>query len=199
MTLVFIDLESNGLDPNAPGAELLEIALVAVDARTLTEVAHYTTPIAARCLTGEWDPYVVEMHQNSGLLQELRGQLSVLKYAAGGLPYVADAESVALQFMAQYAPVDAKGRGTSPMCGANVGSFDRQWLRKFMPRLDAAFHYRCLDTNAAFLIEQQVFGLVGEKSETRHRALSDARQSVETLRKFAGVLFEGYRMQGKIK
>lgn len=84
------------------------------------------------------------------------------------------------------------------MCGANVGAFDRQWLRRFMPRLDAAFHYRCLDTNAAFLVESYVFGLSTTKGVTTHRALDDARQSVETLRKLASTLFEGYRVRGRI-
>lgn len=198
MNLIFIDLETNGLVQNAPGAELLELALVAIDPRTLQEIAHYTTPLNARYHTGEWAPYVVEMHQNSGLLQDLRGPRAVLKVEAGGLPHVHQAEAVALQFMAQYAPVDDKGRGTSPMCGANVGSFDRQWVRKFMPKLDKAFHYRCLDTNGAFLIEQHVFGLTGEKTETRHRALADARQSVDTLRKHAATLYEGYRAQVRV-
>ncbi len=198
MNLIFIDLETNVLDQNAPGAELLELALVAIDARTLQEIAHYTTPLNARCHTGEWDPDVVEMHSNSGLLQELRGPRALLKTEAGGLPHVHQAEAVALQFMAQYAPVDDRGRGTSPMCGANVGPFDRQWVRKFMPKLDLAFHYRCLDTNDAFLIEQHVFGLVSEKDVCAHRALSDARQSVDTLRKHAATLYEGYRVQGRV-
>lgn len=193
MNLIFIDIETTGLDHAAPEAQILELALVAVDARTLQEVAHYHTPLNAKCYTGEWHPSVVEMHQNSGLLQELRGPRSHLTLEAGGLPHLHQAEAVALQFMAQYAP-----DRTSPMCGANVGSFDRQWLRKHMPKLDAAFHYRCLDTNAAFLVEQLVFGLVSDKGETRHRALGDARQSVETLRKLAATLFEGYTAQGRI-
>jgi oligoribonuclease len=192
MHLIFIDLETTGLLWDATNAEILELALVAVDARTLQEVAHYATPLNAKCYTGEWHPRVVEMHQNSGLLQELRGPKAHLKHEAGGLPYVHQAEQVALQFMAQYAPGQS-----SPMCGANVGAFDRQWVRRFMPKLDEAFHYRCLDTNAAFLVESFVFGLTSSKGVTTHRALDDARQSVDTLRKQAATLFEGYRVQGR--
>lgn len=192
MNLIFADLETTGLDHTAPEAELLELALVAVDARTLAEVAHWSTPIKARCHTGEWHPRVVEMHQNSGLLQELRGERAVLRFEDGGLPTRSQAEDVALQFMAMYAPDQS-----SPMCGANVGSFDRQWLRRFMPKLDGAFHYRCLDTNAAFLVESHVFGLSTTKGVTTHRALDDARQSVETLRKLAAVLWAGYHAQGR--
>lgn len=193
MNLVFVDIESSGLLWDAPEAELLELALVAVDARTLTEVAHWSTPIAARCHTGEWHPRVVEMHQNSGLLAELRGPRSHLRHEAGGLPTLEQAEGVALQFMAAYAPEQS-----SPMCGANVGSFDRQWLRRFMPRLDQAFHYRSLDTNAQFIVESMVFGLSTSKGETRHRALDDARASVDTLRKLASTLWAGYAAQGRL-
>lgn len=196
MNLVFIDLETTGLDHDAPGAEILEIALVAVDARTLTEVAHWHTPVKARCHTGEWHPRVVEMHQDSGLLAELRGPRSHLRHEAGGLPTLAEAEAVALQFMAAYAGgVDGV---PSPMCGANVGSFDRQWVRRFMPKLDQAFHYRCLDSNAQFLVGSFVFGLSTSKDHTEHRALSDARASVDTLRKLASTLWHGYTAQGRL-
>ena len=41
MNLIFIDIETTGLDHAAPEAQILEIALVAVDARTLQEVAHW--------------------------------------------------------------------------------------------------------------------------------------------------------------
>jgi oligoribonuclease len=192
-TLVFVDIETSSLDHTAPGAELLELALVAVDARTLTELGHWSTPIAARCHTAEWHPRVVEMHQDSGLLAELRGPRAMLKFEAGGLPTLEQAEGVALQFLGAYAP-----NQSSPMCGANVGSFDRQWLRRFMPRLDQAFHYRSLDTNAQFIVESMVFGLSTSKGETRHRALDDARQSVDTLRKLASTLWHGYTAQGRL-
>lgn len=188
--LIFIDIETTGLDPNAPGVEILELALVAVEPRTLAEVARWSTPIRSRCHIGEWPPRVVEMHTDNGLLQELRGERAVLAFDSGGLPHLHQAEAVALQFMAQFAPDQS-----SPMCGANVGSFDRQWLRKFMPKLDAAFHYRCLDTNFAFLVESYVFGRAQQKPVCNHRALDDARQSVQTLRTHAAHLWRAFQVE----
>lgn len=187
MNLIFIDIESTGLDPNAPGAEILELALVAVDPRSLVEVACFSTPIKARCHTGEWHPRVVEMHQNNGLLDELRGPRSVLALEAGGLPHLHQVEAAAVAFVQQHAP-----DRFSPMCGANVGSFDRQWIRRFTPKLDEAFHYRCLDTNAAFLVDQYVFARATTKAQTAHRALADARASVDTLRGLASKLWTVY-------
>lgn len=191
--LVFVDIESTGLDHNEPRAQILELALVAVDPRSLVELAHWTTPINAPIHPAEWHPRVQQMHQDSGLLGELQGPRSVLKFDAGGLPHLHEAEAVACAFMAAFAPGQF-----SPMCGANVGSFDRQWLRKFMPKLDACFHYRALDTNGAFLVDQYVFGLATEKPVCTHRALDDARQSVATLRGLAGTLWSAYNASGRL-
>lgn len=200
MNLVFIDVEAagpgktGGLDPHTLGAEILELALVAVDARTLTEIGHWSTVLNAKAHWTEWDPYVQDLHTNSGLLKELKDGRQHLLHAAGGHPYVHEAEEIALQFMAQFAPDQS-----SPMCGANVGSYDRRWLRKFMPKLEAAFHYRCLDTNGFFLVDQLVFGLVTQKTVAAHRALADCRQSIDTLRAHCATLYTAYTAIGRIK
>lgn len=186
---IIIDTESTGLDERAPGAQLLEIALVAVD-RRLQEVAHWHSPIKVHrgdfpnCL----DPYVLEMHSNSGLMAELRGGRGYTTFEAGGLPTEAEAEAVALQFVAAYgAAPDSRGRPAAIMVGANIGAFDRQWLKARTPRLNAAFHYRSVDSNFTFLSEQFLLGGPTEKGETRHRALDDARQCLGTLRRYFGV------------
>lgn len=187
MNWIFLDLETTSLRP--PG-EILEIGLVAVNSR-LEEVAHWSSPI--KPFHGDWlgtlDPHVKEMHSNSGLLGELLGPRSHLQFQAGGLPTCAEAEAVACAFVDQFgAGSDAKGRPLTIMCGAKVGSFDRErWLARCMPQLDAKFNYRELDTNFTFLSEQFLTGGPTEKGETRHRALDDARQSVESVRKFFGV------------
>lgn len=186
---IFLDLETTGLDPS--DGELLEIGLVAVNPR-LEEVAHWSSPI--KPVHGDWlaklsaNAYVKEMHQNSGLLGELLGPRSHLQFQAGGLPTLAEAETVACAFVDQFgAGVDAKGRPLTIMAGANISSFDRQWLKAKMPALEARFHYRSADTNFTFLAEQFLTGGPTEKGETRHRALDDARQSVESVRKFFGL------------
>lgn len=190
---IILDLETTGLDPREPTAAILEIGLVAVD-RLLAEVAHWHSPI--KVSRGDFpnslDPRVHEMHSNSGLLAELTGARALREFASGGLPTLAEAESVALQFVAAYGapPVTYPSGQVSAqaiMVGANIGSFDRQWLKVHMPKLDAAFHYRSVDSNFCFLSEQFLLGGPTEKGETRHRALDDARQCLTTLRKYFGV------------
>jgi oligoribonuclease len=192
---IVIDLETTGLDPREPTAAVLEIGLVAVD-RRLNEVAHWASPVKPfhGDALARLDERVREMHQNSGLLAELTGPRSYTTFGVGsppGLPTLAEAEAVALQFVAAYGapPItypSGQTRAEAIMVGANVGSFDRQWLKVHMPQLDAAFHYRSIDSNFCFLSEQFLLGGPTEKGETRHRALDDCRQSLATLRKYFG-------------
>lgn len=183
---VFIDLETGGPDPLhgelAPGGQVLEIALVAVDNR-LNEVAHWHSPI--KPLHGNWHsvlpPRVREMHDGSGLTRDIKAGEHIIFGHPGGLPTEAEAEAVAIQFMQAYAP-----DRTSPMCGANVGRFDARWLRARMPGLEACFTHRCFDSNFCFLADQFFGGQASVKGETRHRALDDCRQAIQTTRRFFG-------------
>lgn len=194
---IWVDLETTCLDERAEHAHILEIGLVAVDAQ-LREVAHWHSPISfprgdlAQVLRNGG---TFEMHQNSGLFGELTGERSLLKFEAGGLPTLAQAEAVAMQFVQAYAPPvfaprrDGTGQyfaAGSPMCGANV-SFDRGWLEVHMPKLAAMFHYRNFDSNFCFMSEQRFGGGPSTKGEVRHRALDDCRQSIATVRKFFGL------------
>lgn len=196
---IWLDLETTCLDERTPAdAHILEIGLIAVDAR-LNEVAHWGSAIKfprgdladvlRRCGT-------FELHQNSGLYGELTGPRAIREFAAGGLPTLAEAEAVACQFVQTFAPPvmqprrDGQGEymaAGSPLCGSNVGKFDWPWIREQMPKLAAMFHYRAYDSNFCFMSEQRFGGGPSVKAETRHRALDDCRQSIDTVRRFFGL------------
>jgi oligoribonuclease (3'-5' exoribonuclease) len=183
VNFIWCDLETNGLDPLKPDALILEIALVAV-AIGLNEVAHWHSPIIPS--VGNWfstlPPELVEMHSNSGLLGELRGPRSVLRFEAGGLPTLAQAEEVAMQFMQAY--------GGEPkftyIAGANP-AFDLSWIRKHMPHLATRFSYRPFDSNAFHMASAWLSGAPMAKTGVRHRALDDCRQSIGVVRSFFGL------------
>lgn len=178
---VWLDYECSCLDENDPRAELLEIAMVAVEPRTLRELGAWTTPLKSRVFTGEWRPEVVEIHTASGLLAELRSGRQHLKLEAGGFPTVLEAEAQAIGFLGYYGAL-----GQSPICGANPG-FDKAWMRKHMPRLADSFHYRVFDTNFCFQLERFIRGTDDyQKRDVAHRALADCRASIQTLRNFLG-------------
>lgn len=185
---ILCDLETPGLDPEL--GQPLEIGLVAVN-RRLEAVAEWSAPIKPH--HGDWlqrlDPFIVEMHSNSGLIGELRGPRSLLTFEAGGLPTLAEAEAVACAFVAQFGhPPDARGRAQAIIAGANVGKFERgEWFPRWLPKLEALCSHRSLDTNFTFLAEQFLLNGPTEKSETRHRALDDCHQALNGLRKFFGL------------
>ncbi len=184
---ILLELETPELDPDV--GQLREMGMVAVN-RKLEPAAEWHSPI--KPFHGDWlervDPYVREMHSNSGLLAELRSGRAHEMFEAGGLPTLEQAEAVACAFVAQFGhPPDAKGRPQAIIAGANVGSFDRKWLARWTPKLHGMFSYRSLDTNFTFLAEQFLSGGPTEKSETRHRALADCYQALNGLRKFFGL------------
>ena len=189
---ILCDLETPGLDPSA--GQPLEIGLIAVN-RKLEPVAHWASPI--KPFHGDWfsrlDPYIVEMHSNSGLIGELRGPRSHMLLEAGGLPTLQEAEAVAVAFVTQFGhpPVtwrDGTVRGQAILAGANVGKFEcAHWIPVHFPRVAALLSHRSLDTNFTFLAEQFLGGGPTEKTETRHRALDDCVQALNGLRRFFGL------------
>ncbi|MEM8548687.1 MAG: oligoribonuclease, partial [Pseudomonadota bacterium] len=90
------------------------------------------------------------------------------------------AEHATLEFLQQHvAP------RTSPMCGNSICQ-DRRFLARYMPQLEAFFHYRNLDVSTlkilANLWRPAVAQSVTKASE--HLALEDIRDSIAELRHY---------------
>lgn len=70
-TLLFLDIETTGLKPDA---QLLELAAILVRAHDLTEVSRFhalARPTAGICDQRVWDPAVVAMHSRNMLLADI--------------------------------------------------------------------------------------------------------------------------------
>lgn len=171
--LIIGDCETSGRDEAKD--HILEIALVAVDVPTFREVAHY----AAVVRPPNWETVkrnmhekVFKMHTDSGLIAEV-----------DGLEMNGDTvESTALAFMKHFAPQTAAWHTSLGGCNPD---FDRRFLRKRMPRLHAAFHYRNFDVRSITQLQDWVFG--HKHVESPHRALPDARKAAADVRAFLGV------------
>jgi oligoribonuclease len=87
------------------------------------------------------------------------------------------AEQITLQFLAQYCE-----RGFSPMCGNSICQ-DRRFLARYMPSLEAFFHYRNLDVSAVKELAKRWRPdlMDGLKKESSHKALDDIRDSIKEL------------------
>lgn len=167
--LIWLDMEMTGLEPETD--RILEIAIVITDARleTVAEgpVLAVHQPDAVLDGMDEWNR---NTHGKSGLIERVRA--STLSEA--------DAEAQMLAFVQQYLPAR-----TSPMCGNSVCQ-DRRFMARWMPRLEAWFHYRNLDVSTLKELARrwrpQVYEAV--KKTGKHEALADIHESINELRHY---------------
>ena len=128
--LIWIDLEMTGLEPERD--VIIEMATIVTDSElnVLAEgpVIAVHQSDAALAAMDEWN---TRTHGQSGLTQRVRESRID----------TATAEAQTLAFLEQWVP-----KGASPICGNSIGQ-DRRFLYKYMPNLEAYFHYRYLDVS----------------------------------------------------
>lgn len=187
-TLIFADLETTGLDPYAKGSLVLEIGLLAVSEPEFVEIDCWSSPVQwlpEQLDAAGMDPFVLEMHTKSGLLDETRSAPMTLR-AAGGLPTRGQAQIEAMAFVGRHARnamIDERGRPEIVLCGANP-DFDRRWMNVHLPDLAAKFHYRSFDINSLWLLNRWLMGGPRAKFGQAHRTLADCREAVATVHRF---------------
>lgn len=165
---VWMDCEMTGLDPRVN--RLIEIATIVTDT-DLTILAEGPVlaihqPPEVLAAMDEWNQTT---HGASGLLE--RVQRSTITEA--------EAERQTLEFIREWVPMPR----TSPLCGNSIGQ-DRRFLRKYMPSLEAHFHYRNLDVSTLKVLAQAWSPSLLTKisKPTDHQALSDVRASIAECR-----------------
>jgi len=179
--IVWIDIETTGLDPEA--SVILEIAVIITDkhlnqlAQTSFVVHHPNNALV------DLDEWVQIQHQASGLLEEVRRSTLTL----------AKAEAAALELVASYCPPRA-----CPLAGSSV-CFDRRFLMRHMPKLDAHLSYRQVDVSS---IKELVKRWYPDKalpngSGAKHRALPDILESIEELRYYRAAVFQAPAAPGR--
>ena len=165
--LIWIDMEMTGLEPTSD--RILEIAVLVTDAQ-LTLVAEGPMLVLHQPdeVLEAMDSWNKNTHKKSGLIERVR--VSKLSEA--------DAERAALDFLSQHVPAN-----NSPMCGNSICQ-DRRFLARWMPRLEAHFHYRNLDVSTLKeLVRRWKPELAkGFAKEGRHEAMADILESIEELK-----------------
>ena len=164
--LVWLDCEMTGLDPEKE--RLIEIAVV----------------VTGPDLTPRIDGPVIVIHQDDAVLEAMdswnkgtHGRSGLIDKVKASSVDEAEAEAQLLAFISRYIPKQG-----SPMCGNTIGQ-DRRFLVKFMPRLEAYFHYRNLDVSTLKELAKRwkPAAYSAFKKQQAHTALADVHESIEEL------------------
>ena len=167
--LIWIDLEMTGLEPERD--VIIEMATIVTDSE-LNVLAE--GPVIAVHQSDEalasMDEWNTRTHGQSGLTQRVRE--SKIDTAA--------AEAQTIAFLEQWVP-----KGKSPICGNSIGQ-DRRFLYKYMPALEAYFHYRDLDVSTLKILAGMWAPEVKDSFQktATHQALDDIRESIAELRHY---------------
>ena len=165
--LIWIDLEMTGLNPDID--VIIEIATV-VTYKDLNILAQ--GPVLAVYQSDEilanMDEWNQKHHGASGLINRVKSsRINDI-----------EAERLTIEFLKQWVP-----ENTSPICGNSIGQ-DRRFLYRYMPKLEAYFHYRNIDVSTLKELAARWAPEVKEgfNKESTHQALDDIIESIEELR-----------------
>ncbi len=166
--LVWMDLEMTGLDHTSD--VIVEIAtLITDDELNIVAEGPDLVVHAPESALERMDPFVLDMHTRSGLLEKIRASTISL----------ADAAAETLAFIKEYVPVER----TVPLCGNSIGT-DRRFLAAYCNEIEEYLHYRSIDVSSVKELTRrwypEVLGLRPYKQGS-HRALDDIRESIAEL------------------
>ncbi len=166
LNLVWLDCEMTGLNPEHE--RIIEIAVIVTDAHLTRRVEGPVLVIhQSDTLLGKMDKWNTSTHGKSGLIDKVKATAMTEE----------EAEKILLQFLAHYVP-----KNSVPMCGNSIGQ-DRRFLARYMPRLEAFFHYRNLDVSTLKELSKRWAPTVYKsfKKKQRHTALADVHESIDEL------------------
>lgn len=172
--LVWLDMEMSGLDPEKE--RILEVAVVVTTAQ-LELVAEGPVLVVHQpdSVLDGMDAWNKGTHGRSGLIDKVR-QSTLTE---------AQAEEQLIAFLSQHVPA-----GKIPLCGNSIGQ-DRRFMVRYMPKLEAFFHYRSVDVSTLKELARRWKPEVVKsfQKKSRHEALADIHESIDELRHYRTHLF----------
>jgi oligoribonuclease len=164
--LIWLDCEMTGLDPETD--RLIEIAVIVTGADLMPRIEGPVLVIhQSDAQLDKMDAWNKGTHGRSGLIDKVKASNVTEEQA----------EQQILEFVGKYAP-----KGSTPMCGNSIGQ-DRRFLVKYMPKLEAFFHYRNVDVSTLKELAKrwrpEVYNSF--KKQQKHTALADVHESIDEL------------------
>ena len=164
--LVWLDCEMTGLDHIEN--RLLEIAVVVTNSDLSVRIEGPVLVLkTSEIQLAKMDKWNTNTHGRSGLTEKARASRLT----------AAKAEIQLVDFLKAYVP-----KQTTPMCGNTIGQ-DRKFLARYMPKLEAFFHYRNLDVSTLKELAKrwQPDVYKGFKKQQKHTALADVHESIDEM------------------
>lgn len=164
--LIWIDLEMTGLSPEQD--RIIEIATIVTDSNLniLAEGPVFAINQSEQQLS-LMDDWNINTHTRTGLIERVRASTLTEQQA----------EQHTIDFLKQWVPENC-----SPICGNSIGQ-DRRFLYRYMPKLEAYFHYRYLDVSTLKELAKRWKPeiLTGLTKHATHQALDDIKDSIAEL------------------
>lgn len=167
--LIWIDMEMSGLSPE--NDRIIEVALVVTDSQ-LNVVAEAPVLVVFQpdTVIDAMDSWNTATHTRSGLVEKVRSSRLVED----------EVEARMIAFLQEHILP-----GISPMCGNSICQ-DRRFLGRWMPRLEAYFHYRNLDVSTLKELAKRwkPEALAGLAKQSKHEALADIYDSIAEMKHY---------------
>lgn len=164
--LVWLDMEMTGLDPDRD--RVIELAIIVTNgeldilAESPVWAVHQDDSVLAAM-----DDWNQSTHGQSGLIDRVRASAWTEEMV----------EQQALAFLRPWVSANQ-----SPLCGNSICQ-DRRFMARWMPQLEAYFHYRNLDVSTLKELFRRWRPDLGRgfEKQSSHQALADIRESIQEL------------------
>jgi oligoribonuclease len=175
LPLVWMDLEMTGLVPERD--RIIEMAVIITDSELniVSEGPVLVVHQSEELLSG-MDAWNTEHHGASGLITRVR-ESEITE---------SEAEKIILSFIEEHVAPQQ-----SPLCGNSIYQ-DRRFLYRYMPKLEAYFHYRNLDVSTVKELARRWSPEMYDqfKKTGKHLALDDIKESIDELKHYRRHFFK---------